>query len=421
MTRVLLILVPLALSIPALGQEPPRRDPRAMYEDIEIMRNLLARQLHTVQSTQCTLCHVDAKAHLGLRLNDMEGFSGSAPGAGFADFDGDGRLDLFVANHPHGGGTAPTSIEGSYLKGQGVVFQVTMPPVPRSELAASAGTQNQKTVSDWEKTRRQMRGEKVDGGPAMQRANLADLLLKTLAENGKNFSQLPENESVTLVVTFRAGSPPPAASGAGMMGGGMSPSGGPGMGGMGMPGGMGSPMGGGGLGPPPMGGGAGMAPIGPMGSGGGPPMGAGPEGGGATEAMTPDRELELLGDLHQKRGNWNDAASAYERALTKAREGNKPDRVRQLVKKLAEVHLALGNLDAARKALESAAASEPVKAPDKPLPRSAPAVKLPAKLIVSANKKLLDQAGDGKITFAEFQKLASFEVLTFSEAPTPKK
>jgi tetratricopeptide (TPR) repeat protein len=411
MKRSILVVIPLALSMPAFGQDRSKEvgDRRAMYEDIEIMRNLLARQLHTVQQTQCTVCHADAKAHSGLQLND---FSGRI-GAGFADFDGDGKLDLYVANHPHGGGTAPTSIEGSYLKGQGVVFQVTMPPVPPNEMAASAAGQTQKAVSDWEKARRQMRGEKTDSGPAARRTTLADLMLQALADNGKNFSKLPETESVTLVFTFRASSP--AAGGSGMMmSGGMASAGGSGMGGMGMAG-MGSSMVG-----PASAGGAGASIGGPMGGGtASAPMGG--EGGGP-ESMTPDRELELLGDLHQKRGNWNDAISAYERALGKARESaNKPERVRQLVRKLAEIHLNSGNFEAARKALESASAAEPKKAPEKAPVQVVPAIKIPARLIVSANKKLLDQAGDGKISFAEFQKLASLEVLNLSDASTPKK
>src|SRR5262245_48181432 len=134
MKRYSLTILALCLSLPAFGQETPKGsgDRRAMYEDIEIMRNLLARQLHTVQLAQCTLCHVDVKAHAGLRREAIWMDSGSASvaaGAWFADFDRDGMPDLFVANHPHGGGTAPSSIEGSYLKGQGIVFQVTMPQV----------------------------------------------------------------------------------------------------------------------------------------------------------------------------------------------------------------------------------------------------------------------------------------------------
>ena len=144
--------------------------------------------------------------------------------------------------------------------------------------------------------------------------------------------------------------------------------------------------------------------------------------------MTPDRELELLGDLHQKRGNWKDAASAYERALAKLRETTgttQTARIRELVRRLAESHLNSGNLEEARKALLFYFPTDPKPADQYtqkvPAPKPAPAIKLPAKLIVSAPKKLLDQVGDGKITAAEFQKLVTLEVLTFEDAAGPKR
>jgi tetratricopeptide (TPR) repeat protein len=147
--------------------------------------------------------------------------------------------------------------------------------------------------------------------------------------------------------------------------------------------------------------------------------GAGDElaGGGP---ISPDRELELLGDLHQKRGNWTDAASAYERAI-KAAGG--AARVRELAKKLAEVYLKTGNLEKARKALDVTRGKAPrVKVQGEIKEVAAkPAIKLPTRLIISAPKKLLDQVGSGKITPADFQKQATFEVLNFDETSATKK
>ncbi len=62
-------------------------------------------------------------------------------------------------------------------------------------------------------------------------------------------------------------------------------------------------------------------------------------------------------------------------------------------------------------------AHKPSRAQVKP----APGIKLPTKLIISAPKKLLDQVGNGKITLAEFQKQATFEILNFNETSAPKK
>ena len=49
-------------------------------------------------------------------------------------------------------------------------------------------------------------------------------------------------------------------------------------------------------------------------------------------------------------------------------------------------------------------------------------LELPAKLIISAPKRLLDEVGTGKMSLAEFKKAASIEFLTFpgtKSSPTP--
>lgn len=423
------IFASLALATPAFAQDPPKRpvDQRAMYEDIEVMRAILSRRM----MPNCTSCHENAKSGVSFMAAGMSGMSPVGSGSGgLAGMMGpinsatdpidavgialnERNFDTFLANHPHAGITMP-SLEGAYLKGQGVLFQATMPSVPLSELAAGGPAQSPKSLSDWEKTRLQIRGEQPKPAGATGRMTLANELLKTIAENGKNFSHLPENESLTLIITFRTAAPA-SGGGAGMPAPGMM------SGGMAAPG-MGSMGGGGGGIVSPMGG-LGGPPAGPM--GGAPMPGAGgsplpPPGVGGGESMTPDRELELLGDLHQKRGNWNDAASAYERARQKAAD---PGRVRDLAKKLVEVYLKTGDLEKAHKVLGNAVGDVPkvnvqskvTEAPVKP------AINLPTRLIISAPKRLLDQVGDGKMSFAEFQKLAALEVLRFDGPPAPKK
>src|SRR6516164_2832736 len=56
-----LLCVSLCLSAPALaaGQQAARPAPSLpqMYEDIEVMRRLLARAIHKQQMSNCTACH----------------------------------------------------------------------------------------------------------------------------------------------------------------------------------------------------------------------------------------------------------------------------------------------------------------------------------------------------------------------------
>jgi tetratricopeptide (TPR) repeat protein len=337
-------------------------------------------------------------------------------GVAVSDFDNDGRLDIFLANHPHGNSVGLGGVEGAYVKGQGVIFQATVPVVPAKEMKLSGTPQSPKSLSDWEKTLLEIRGEKATTAAQKQQSTLADKLIQSLAENGKNFTHLSDNENLTIVVTFRGGKST-AQSGGGVAAGGM-------MGSLGGKGGMGPLAGGGGMAGP--GGGMPMAPSAGTGGIGSPLGGIGPMGSGAPpgatggEAMTPDRELELLGDLHQKRGNWSDAASAYERALKTA---GGAARARELAKKLAEVYLKNGDLEKARKALDATSGKAPrvkVQGEIKEVVAK-PAIKLPTRLIISATKKLLDQVGSGKITLADFKKQATFEVLNFDETSAPKK
>jgi len=62
MKHFLLLALTFALTSPAFAQEPPKPpgNQRAMYEDIEVMRTLLARQLPALHSTKCAACHVDS-------------------------------------------------------------------------------------------------------------------------------------------------------------------------------------------------------------------------------------------------------------------------------------------------------------------------------------------------------------------------
>src|SRR5262249_47680706 len=75
-----------------------------------------------------------------------------------------------------------------------------IPPVPDS------GKPGPKPLSQWERMRRELRGEKVDSPEdksQRENANLADTVLRVLAENGRHFSSLPGNEVITVSMTLR--------------------------------------------------------------------------------------------------------------------------------------------------------------------------------------------------------------------------
>src|SRR5262249_13578352 len=94
--------------------------------------------------------------------------------------------------------------EGVYLKGHGVVFTLTLPP--QKDLKPTDSAPAEKTLTEWERVRKELRGEKVEGAGGDKKPKeptIADIVIKLLADNGTHFSQLAPDETVTVVVTFR--------------------------------------------------------------------------------------------------------------------------------------------------------------------------------------------------------------------------
>ena len=105
----------------------------------------------------------------------------------------------------HGQQAAPHS-EGVYLKDYGVVYTVTLTPPPNGMLPGpTAGVVTLTPLSPWERTRKELRGEKIEneGKPVSGSPSLSEVILKVLADNGKHFTRLAEGERITVVVTFR--------------------------------------------------------------------------------------------------------------------------------------------------------------------------------------------------------------------------
>jgi hypothetical protein len=399
---------------------------RDLYEDIEIMGRLLDRGL---------VRHTRAGRDAGLVGNVAFSPDGRllAVGSGSGVRIWDANTGKNLSGHP----TADlTEAQGVYLKGQGVVYTLTM-PLHHQKPVGGPDKPPAKALTEWERVRRELRGEHVEADKPREPADssIADAVLRVLADNGKNLTHLPEGESVTVAITLlpvqactkchesiSRGGPGMGGRGpAGGMGsnpGMMAPGGGgmrPGGGGSGFPGGPGAQPGTSGSsstsGPPGLG----------SSSSGSPGVGAGPD----TEAASLRAEFRkhaLLGDLAMKQQDYAQAVQAFRRASSMY---TKPPadaadllEVIEVGTKLARALLAQGKLQEAEavvkgvaKLSDQLAGSQPgfKPAPDKPV------AALPAKLIISLPKKLLDQAGTGKMTTEEFQKLASVEYLMFDK------
>jgi tetratricopeptide (TPR) repeat protein len=373
-----------------------------MYEDIEILRRLLDSKLVSEYPPAKVLAEAqNSIAPYRLRLLQNDGI---APSWFQAQTDPAARYDNFLhlynaVNQPHYSlqsyfplaneatyegvwyTTAPARVldtEGSYLKGQGVIYTLTLPPPacnPREQTSRSAPP----SVSDWERIRGELHNEKPKPeaeehkGQPRKEPSLAEIILKVLAENGHHFAQLGDEESLTVIVTFRGNDPPPtqktqpdkptthqkssSESAA-----------------------------------------EGLAKL------------------AASQALASNaHDYELLAELHMKQGKYAEAEQALRQGIEQKPD---PKQLAGLYRKLAELYLKVGKDAEARQALDKA--MELAKGGQAEAPQPAKEAKpvrsaLPGKLIISAPKKLLDQIGNSKITPEEFQKAATVEYLTFHE------
>jgi len=346
---------------------------------------------------------------------------GKGTGGGFIDTNLDGTIDTSVFR------PSPSSIdfpagEGVYLKSYGVVFNLVLPHQPKAKPKETKPAV--KPVSEWDRIRKEMHGEKVqpESKPAQpSEPTLTERLLRILADNGHHFSQLGDKENITIVVTFREA---PSAT----------------MGGLNSISvdvtdqGAGSLLFGVGINSE-----AGLTgSINNAGEGGtqqfqqqeGGSSGGGGKGIGEPSGQKPGdnapwiksgqpassaKDNILLGDLQMKQSNYKEAETAYLTAL-KIISGDKDNpETLYLLQKLAQVHVANGQYDEAKKLLDQIVKHKNVAAknPKKETPKPAP---LPSKLIITAPKALLDQVGSGRIDFEAFTKAVSVEYENFTAA-----
>ena len=352
-----------------------------MYEDVEILRRILDRKLTPLYPSE-TFLNMNGMMMMG-GMNPYQGYLRGAADITPANRDyfspaielaiikreevrrsalqtrramiEDAEWEREHTPHPE----KLRSLEGVYLKGQGVIYTATLSSLQLPAQAEVAGSAKEallelaRSPSEWESVRRQVRNEKEEPKKAetTKPPELSDVLLRTLMENGHHFSQLGENESLTIVITVRETSP----------------------------------------------------------SSSGPKS---EEKSSDRSQITIDlatkvRDLELLADLHLKQGQYKEALVEYTKTLELLPSA-------ELHRKLAQCYLGLHQMEIARtevdRAIEFSKKSQDAK--DKPKPVAT----LPVKLIVSASKKLLDEAKGGKITFVELRSKAHVETLKFDAA-----
>jgi tetratricopeptide (TPR) repeat protein len=334
-----------------------------MYEDIEILRRLLSSKLagfvttssgkptyYWTRSNQGMYNLVDQTSKkVIMELKD--------PQQAYSYLGGDAKILKLVS--------ASIGLEGTYFKGQGVIYTVTLPQ-PAQDPRGVNSSPVSKPLSEWELMRKVVRQEKTElviKPDSKKSTSLTEVILRALAANGSHFKLLGDDENLMVAITFRS----PTPSGSSLSQG---------------------------------------YPLHSYGT----PKGGLFDPNRSNGSKT--RDYELLGDLHLKQGRVDEAIQAYSAAL-KIKQGTKELAV--LWQKMAKALLAKGDARGARQALDYALKSASGKTVGDPkITGLKSSALLPAKLIISAPKKVLDQVGSGKITFEAFAKAATVDYLTFS-------
>jgi hypothetical protein len=409
------------LTAPALAQDK-RPDRTAMYEDVEVMRRLLAEAF--TQSRMVNGAGYFQSRHAvlfdPLNVNTIR-IAGNDPYLWSGIYQQDPRRflvggsvdDLTFVNR---GGNffttywvdpTPPPTDGTYLKGVGPLFNLTLewadaaalgPPAKSASLVSNCahchGTaMDQKVKSPtvgvkreppdpWDAKLRQVRGEKdlpaaeppashLNRDDICLPGNLTELALSAVATYGHRFRDLPTAERITVVLTVK-----PAQKAA-------------------------------------------------TDSSNDP----------AAQLRAQAEEQLALGDLHAKQGKVDEALAVYRQAVevlskpltfsestpheqtTKATEET-TKALRNAHGKLAQALLTAGKLDEAKAAIEAAKGATVSIKTEKPKPAPPTKPPLPTKLTVSLAKKAIDDHKTGKINLYELRSAAEVEAIGFPPTET---
>jgi hypothetical protein len=344
---------------------------QAMYEDIEIMRRLLSSKLEWLNPS---LAWYVGQEQMLQRLRLEELLRQAPLGTSI-------QMPPEIASGAH---LRVLDVEGSYLPGYGVVYTVTLPP-PQRKLKAEPPSPQPKPLTDWERIRKQLHGEKEPDKsqqvPAQPKElGLNDVILKSLFENGRHFVRLNENEKLTVVVTFRPAEQQGVQETATSSDRNAAASG------------------------------TWSAWVGNTGrtssSSATSPVGDATTA-SATKNPSSAHDYLLLGDLHMRQGQPKEALNAYRSALNHlsptAGDSHTLSQLSELHKKLAQAYLALSELEKARKEIALLEELEKRQAPKRDRSAKPAENQLPWKLMITAPKKLLEKAGSGTISFEAFK------------------
>jgi len=429
-----LTVVLCVMAFAPVNAQPPSK-PGALnsqiYEDIEVLGRILDRALNLPRYSTVTVpVTIPHSGGFGGGFGGGQGLGMGGLGAGGMGFSGMGQglgnlggggQDGFSGGGLRYTSTAPVSVpaygpaQGTYVKGHGVIYTIVLPP-PKHDSKPTPPLPP--TQSEWDRVRKQIRGENPPSGSGTsskpKEPSVADTVLEVLAKNGHHFSQLGEQENLTVSIIFRTPELPrqsrwrvrgaPADINA------VHPSD------------LFDPVDINAVYPDAVFESQNVQPEpSPAANGQGSSekkkLAAATGGGDSTEKSSPE-DYELLGDLHLKQGQGLEALHAYKQALDKS-----PDAQHAAVicLKMAQLFLTVQKDEAAaRRAMERAREllAQAAPAADKSAPRPTAATgvaePLPSRLMISAPKRLLDQVGASKITLEDFKKKATVERLSFS-------
>jgi hypothetical protein len=386
-----------------------QREPAAArYEDIEIMRRLLQGKLEKLFTSGAGIRWLlqenaplnflqgrleswnTGAADLSNRLNGLE-FLRKGPLSDPNPPQGDlGLRHYFLDASGNRGWSeelAPLDVEGSYLPGYGIVYTVTLPPLPRKPKSEGSKAAS-KPLTDWERIRKQLHGEeqpeKGAQAPApAEEPSLTDMILKALYENGHHL-RLNETDKLTVAITFRRLKPQRVHVTAANPDGGVV-----------------------------LTGRLSLSDKADLTSSAVTPLQTAELSTDAAKTPSSVHDYLLLGDLHLRQGQANEAINAYRSALNilspTASDNQTLSQLLEFHRKLSLPGTDLEKVRGEIELLDKRQAAQPGHS------AKHAETKLPAKLLITVSKDLLEAVGAGRFSFEDFKKGVTIEELTFSK------